>query len=170
MSPCQSNHAPFVGALLFLCTLGVAASPTTPHVLFEPTPAAAQRAAREAAELVRFARTELGVQLDWSDASITQIERLAVALGKDLRREGGKLSEVEGLVRLLGSYVGEVYRRNHGGSWGEAKVGGQHRIALRPTRGDTLLWPAERIRQRLRQGAGGGLATHYQSRMLLAQP
>ena len=161
MLSCRFNHPCCWGVLLLLCTLGVGASPTTPHVLFQPAPAVAQRAAKEAAELVRFARAELGLRLDWSDASVAQIERLATELGKDLRREGGKLSEVDSLVRLLGSYVGEVYRRNHGGSWGEADFGGQRRVALRPEKGGALLWPAERIRQRLRQGAGSRLVAHY---------
>ena len=119
----------FAGVLLLVATLGVGADPTTPHVLFEPAPAVARRAANEAAELVRFARAELGIRLDWSDASIAEVEELAMELGRDLRREGGKLSEVDRLVQLLGSYVGEVYRRNHGGSWGEAGLGGQRHAA-----------------------------------------
>ena len=61
-------------------------------------------------------------------------------------------------------------RPNAWGRWGEADMGGQRRVALRPDRGGGLLWPTEQIRQRLRQGAGGGLAAHYQSRVLLAQP
>jgi len=157
------------GALLLCQVLAAAASPTTPHVIFEPAPQVARRAASEAAELVRFARAELGIRLDWTDASIHQIERLAVELGKDLRREGGKPSEVDKLVRLLGSYAGEVYRRNHGASWGEAYLGGQRRVALRPDSGGKLIWPVERIRRCLRQGGGGGLAA-YDGRTLLAQP
>lgn len=169
MSSHQFNRPRLASALLFCWALAAEASPTTPHVIFEPVPAVERRAASEAAELVRFARAELGIRLDWSDASVVQIERLAVALGKDLRREGSRLSEVDKLVRLLGSYVGEVYRRNHGGRWGEAELGGQRRVALQPDRGQGLVWPIERIRLCLRRGGGSGLAA-YDGQRLLAQP
>lgn len=132
-----------------------------PRISFASDPAAARSAARQAGDMIRFAQLELAVTLDWSDASIAVVEDLAAALHADLRRERGSYSEVRALVQMLGCYVGEVYRRNHGGEWGYVTARGQRRMALRSADGSRVLWPIERVTQRLRS-SGHNVLAYYQ--------
>jgi Domain of unknown function (DUF3806) len=139
-----------------------------PHLDFSPDRAAAQTGAQRAKDMVQFARVELNLKLDWSDASIAKIEELASELHADMRRERMALSDVETLVEMLGSYVGEVFRRNHGGEWGLVKANGKQVLAVKAKSSGTLLWPIERIRQRIRGGGGNNVWAYYQSRTALA--
>lgn len=156
--------------LLLVCTpMTLTASPT-PWVRFEVTPALGRQAAREAEELARFAQVALGIELDFSLASLPKVKHLTAALRADLRARPHEQAEVRALVDRLGSYLGEVYRREYGGTWGRARMAGGSRMALKSARGAGVWWPAGRIRRQL-----GGLAvpaapaaTHIER--LLAQP
>lgn len=145
-------------ALLCALLLATAAQAYEPRLTFAADATAARAAARYAGDMVRFAQLELAVALDLSDASIAQIEQLAGALQTDLWRERGSYSEIEALVQMLGCYVGEVYRRNHGGEWGYVDVQGRRLMALKARVDGRLLWPVERIRQRLHSHANNILA------------
>jgi len=134
------------------------------HLIFTPDQSVARKARDRAQEMVQFATVELGLKLDWSDASIEDIEALSGQLHGDLRRERAALGDVEKLVQLLGSYVGEVFRRNHGGEWGMVDIRGKHVIALKPAHGSAVMWPVERIKQRIRVGAVNNVWAYYQAR------
>jgi hypothetical protein len=129
---------------------------------------AARAASRYAADLVQFARLELSLELDFSDTSVAQIEEVAAELHADLRRERGAIRDVDTLIQMLGSYVGEVYRRNHGGEWGFASTNGKRIMAIRAATGNSLMWPVERIKQRIRGGGSNNVWAYYQSRVALA--
>lgn len=149
--------------ILFLCLMAASCGGLAfePRISFASDPAAARSAARQAGDMIRFAQIELAVSLDWSEASIAVIEDLAAALQADLRRERGSYHEVRALVQMLGCYVGEVYRRNHGGEWGYVTTRGQRRMALRSADGNRVLWPIERVQQRLRSN-GHNVLAYYQ--------
>lgn len=136
-----------------------------PHFDFAPDRSAERTAAKYAKDMVQFARVELNLKLDWSDASIASIEEVASELHADLRRERAAFSDIETLVAMLGSYVGEVFRRNHGGEWGVVKANGKRILAVK-TNG-ALMWPVERIKQRIR-GGHSNVWAYYQSRIALA--
>lgn len=150
---------------VFLCFVGLGSvAAFESRVSFASDPAAARAAQRQAHDMVQFAQVELGLKLDWSDASIAAIEEVAAELHADLRRERAGLRDVDTLVRMLGSYVGEVYRRNHGGDWGYAAANGRRTLAVRTKDGD-LLWPVERIRSRIRGGGDNNVNAYYQARV-----
>lgn len=86
-----------------------------PHLSFVPDKSAERTAAQHAKNMVQFAQVELNLKLDWSDASIEHIEEISAELHADFRRERAVFGDIETLVDMLGSYVGEVSRRNHGG-------------------------------------------------------
>ncbi|MGD9603528.1 MAG: DUF3806 domain-containing protein [Gammaproteobacteria bacterium] len=151
-----------------LAALLPAAGAFESRMQFAPDTGVGRLAARRALELVEFARVELNLKLDFSDASIAEIEEVAAALHADLRRERGALDDVDTLVQMLGSYVGEVYRRNHGGEWGYASANGRRVLAIRPKGGTTLMWPVERIKQRIRGGGSNNVWAYYQSKVALA--
>ncbi len=154
-------------ALLALLLAPTLAYSYESRLSFAPDPKAGQLAARYARDMVQFAQVELGLNLDWSDQSVAAIEDVAAALHADIRRERGAMRDVLALVNMLGGYVGEVYRRNHGGEWGYVSTGGKRLMAVRGADGDPVLWPIERVKQRIR-GNGNNVWAYYQSRVSLA--
>jgi hypothetical protein len=139
-----------------------------PSLTFAADPTAARTALRDANDLVRFAHAELELDLDWRPDSLALVTNLVSELHADLRRDRGSLSDVDGLVRKLGSYVGEVYRRAYGGVWGFVEVRGTRRLALRDGERGALLWPIERVRQCVRGGAAAGVSAFARPRVTLA--
>jgi hypothetical protein len=134
------------------------------HLIFTPDQSVAHKARNRAREMVQFATVELGLKLDWSDASIEDIEALSGQLHDDLRRARAAYGDVEKLAQLLGSYVGEVFRRNHGGEWGIVDIRSKRVLALRSAHGSAVMWPIERIKQRIRVGATSNVWAYYQAR------
>lgn len=89
----------------------------------EPNPN--QIMAAYAANAVSFAQNNFGVSLDFSIDSIKALESLANRLfhtrpkgfiGKLFRKQPSD-NDVEIVCKMLGSYLGEVYRLNKGGEW-----------------------------------------------------
>jgi len=71
-----------------------------------------------AAKLVSFAWDRFQLKLDYSDASIYEVERILNELQKDFSRKGHDArTTIEGLSQYFGAYIGEVLRRKHGGLW-----------------------------------------------------
>ena len=158
----------FWPALLMICGVLQAPLAFESRMSFAADNDAARVASRHARAMVQFAQVELNLELDWSDESIAMIEEVASELHADLRRERGNLRDVETLVQMLGSYVGEVYCRNHGGAWGFAATNGRRLMAVKAKEGNTLLWPIERIKQRIRGGGSSNVWAYYQSQIALA--
>ncbi|MBI2801338.1 MAG: DUF3806 domain-containing protein [Gammaproteobacteria bacterium] len=138
------------------------------HLTFVADRAAERMAEKQARDLVQFARVELNLKLDWSDASIARIEDVAADLHADYRRDKTAFTELDPLLQRLGSYVGEVFRRNHGGVWGFVHANGKRILAMKATDSGTVLWPVERVRQRIRGGATNNVWTYYQTRVAIA--
>ena len=44
-------------------------------------------------------------------------------------------------AKMLGSYVGEVFRRNHGADWGMVDIDGDPIAGLRAVKSAILFWP-----------------------------
>ncbi|HMM77859.1 MAG TPA: DUF3806 domain-containing protein [Gammaproteobacteria bacterium] len=112
-------------------------------------------------DLVLFARSELELELDWSDASVRAVEELAGSLHADVRRRRAAPEEVAPLVTMIGSYLGEVLRRNHGADWGWVSVNGRRVLGLRAHATGALFTPVETVRRRVHQGAASNLWRTY---------
>lgn len=153
-----------VFALLCLVASGTLAARES-HLRFSPDEAAASRAAGDARELVRFAGDALCTRLDWSEASLHAVDELAGSLHADLRRRRAKPADVAPLVAMIGSYVGEVLRRERGGDWGWLLAGGRPVLAFRPAGGAPVALAAA-TRRRVLQGAGGSLWRVYRGASL----
>jgi hypothetical protein len=73
-----------------------------------------------ATRFVRFAWDRFQLSLDYSGASIAEVERILDELQKDFAPKGPEAkSTIEGLSHYFGAYIGEVLRRKHGGVWRE---------------------------------------------------
>jgi hypothetical protein len=71
-----------------------------------------------------------------------------------------------GYAKAFGSYVGEVYRRNHGARWGMISLGGQPFPVLQ-TKSGVNFWPWVRALNRITVGAENNVEDYYQ--VLLAK-
>ena len=156
---------PLFLVLLLSCT---ATTAHESHLTFVADHSAERVALKQAHDLVQFARVELNLKLDWSDASIARIEEVASDLHGDYRRDKTAFAELDPLLQRLGSYVGEVFRRNHGGVWGFVHVNGKRILAVKAKDNSAVLWPIERVRQRIRGGATNNVWTYYQAHAALA--
>ena len=77
-----------------------------------------------AEDAVDFARNNFGVTLDYSVSSVKHVEEMANKLYESTPRgifrffkKAPKPTKVDSVCKMLGGYVGEVYRREKGGQW-----------------------------------------------------
>ena len=69
--------------------------------------------------------------------------------------------QVMQFAKLFGSYVGEVYRKNHGGSWGIVELNGEQFPGFKAQNVDSTFWPWGRVRNRLMNGAEDNVWHYY---------
>jgi hypothetical protein len=73
---------------------------------------------QRAAELIKFAAEKFKLRLDYTEASIPRVEQALAEIHKHI---GTKATENKAAIVKLsngfGSYVGEILRRKHGGTW-----------------------------------------------------
>ncbi|MER6675781.1 hypothetical protein [Streptomyces sp. NPDC000983] len=99
---------------------------------------AAAKPVRWAADAVSTMREGARVRLDYSAQSLWRVDRMI----DDLRREGTPAEAVDGVLRGLGAYAGEVIARQTGAQWWAS--GGDHWIRTP----DGKLWdPIEEARR-----------------------
>jgi hypothetical protein len=151
-------------ALLALAaTVAVAAPPA-----FVPDPAVQAAAEADAEQAVATARRQFGVALDYSDRSIEDVERALAGLHTSYSLASPKPPDEQlmPLAGLLGAYVGEVYRRNHGGAWGQVTMNGRTYPGIHTAAGVDV-WPAGRVMNRITDGPENDVAAFYRR---LAEP
>lgn len=163
----MSMPAFLVRACAALLLLGLCAGPLSARetrLSFAPDRSAQHTALRHARDLVVFAQSELDLELDWTDASVQAIEELAGSLHADVRRQRAGTEEVAPLVTMIGSYIGEVLRRNHGAEWGWVSVNGRRLLGLKAAPTGALFTPVETARRRVHQGAASNLWLTYRAK------
>lgn len=133
---------------------------------FAPDPNVQKMAEAYALDAIDFAQRQFGIKLDWSDASIENVEKALSLMHASYMRTQPKPTEdqVMSFAKGFGSYVGEVYRRNHGAAWGMVNLNGQKFPGLRTKSGKNF-WPWGRALNRITQGAENNMTDYY--RMLL---
>lgn len=95
------------------------------------------------------------VELDYSEASIRQVDRLLSAL----LDEPGRQHDAQSLVLSVGAYLGETTVRSLGGEWrlDEEDIHDSSVLV-----GGCELWPFRRVRQRLHYGTERPLYAWYE--------
>ena len=129
-----------------------------------PLPGDVRRAYSE--DLVEMVRVVTGVELDYSVASVEQLEEFidvlveAVPGGLWARISGQRQRNLRDFAKALGGYSGEVLRRTRGGTW-------EFDGALSPSptafglRGEYgLVWPTAWAQLRIANGASNSLYTY----------
>lgn len=118
-------------------------------------------AEKAALEAIAFARKNFSVELDYSDGSIAHIESIMENFDRSTMGRGLPRPEVLAqLSKMFGSYVGEVYRKNHGGAWGMITNDGGSMPGVQGENG-ILFWPWARVEKRMRQGSDESILDYY---------
>lgn len=115
-----------------------------------------------ALDAVDLAKSQFDIQLDWSDASIENVEKALVKMHAFYAATTPRPTQeqVMSFVKGVGSYVGEVYRRNHGGEWGMVTLNGQKFPGLR-TKAGANSWPWGRVANRITDGDENNVFDYY---------
>lgn len=119
--------------------------------------------AQKAAQWIATALSSSGYRADFTPESLWEIDRFFEEHTRDGEPiAGGLLSESLGpRVIALGSYVGEVIRRNTGGAWrgDDSDPEGEISIELRLP-GGAMCWPVQRAMKRLKNCSEDGIAVY----------
>ena len=126
-------------------------------------------------DAVNYARVRFARPLDFTVASLDEVDRMLAVMYFDVPRtwwqrvvarvRGHRRSDEElwTQAKMWGGYVGEVLRRQWGGSWHSSlQPDGSVRISLEV--GGTRCSPSDEIRRRLADGTPGnapGLLMHF---------
>jgi hypothetical protein len=150
-----------------VATLAAAAIAAPPD--FVPDDGVRQAAEASAADAVRIAQQQFKLKLDGSEASIEDVERALLALNASYAVAAPKPKDAELMpfATAFGAYVGEVYRKNHGATWGRVTLNGSTYDGFRTASGVDV-WPAGRVLNVITDGADNDIAYFY--RKLVAGP
>jgi len=137
---------------------------------FQPDVQVRSKAEGRALEAVRFAKTCFNIDLDWSENSVRHIEAILDHIHKEMPRVKLSQPKIAGMGEVLGSYIGEVFRRHHGGEWGIVELQGQTfpGMRLEPSKGEC--WPWGRVQNRVVNGSEDNVWHYYQFLIGQARP
>jgi hypothetical protein len=167
VSAMRTRRALIVTLMAGLAALASAAHAATPD--FVADDAVRQAAEASAADAVAIAKRQFKLQLDGSEASIDDVERALVALNAAYAIASPKPpdDQLMPMARAFGAYVGEVYRKNHGATWGTVTLNGNRYPGFR-TAGGVNVWPVGRVLNVITDGPDNDIAYFY--RKLVAGP
>lgn len=141
---------------------GEAMSQNSVKQAFSSDPKIAAVTGAYALDAVDHAKTKFGIALDWSDRSIANVETILTRLHADYVKSKTQIPDdaIATLAKAYGSYIGEVYRRNHGGDWGMMTLDGLDFPAVK-ARSGVAFWPIGRVTNRIKNGSGDNVAFYY---------
>jgi len=108
-----------------------------------------------------YLRDQAHINLDWSDASIQQIELVLATFHRQALRDKPSEEKMMRIAKMMGSYVGEVYRKNHGAVWGIATMNGQRLPALETKASHIEFWPWAKAYNRIANGEEDNVLNYY---------
>jgi hypothetical protein len=100
--------------------------------------------------------------LDWSDASIEHVETILTRMHDAIASEGPSAEQIYETAKGFGSYIGEVYRRNHGARWGLVTLGDQSFPGME-SNSAVRFWPWGKVQNRLTNGSEDNVWYYYKS-------
>ena len=114
-----------------------------------------------AEQAVRLGR-EFKINLDYSEGSLEQVERLLARFHDELTsaNPGSKLEEMS---KIWGGYLGEVVRRRFGGEWSIEKYPAGDFLIVSLNVNGARLFPSMKVHKRLTEGSSENIWSFYQS-------
>ena len=137
-----------------------------------PTPTINDMMSAYAEDAVDFARRNFGITLDYTTESVRKVEAIAETLVQArpknfvsrLFRKSPSEEELQTVCKMLGGYIGEIYRRAKGGEWAV----NEEFQALGVQQGENWIFPPSKVNKRLTNGAEDNLWSYFS--VLLAEP
>jgi hypothetical protein len=128
---------------------------------FEPSEDITEIAKAYALDAVDFAKIHFNIKLDFSDSSIKDIENILANLHERLKIDKPKEEDIYRVAKIFGSYLGEVYIKNHGGQWGIINSGNKDNYVGILANNGSLFWSWGRAYNRLINGSEDNINHYY---------
>lgn len=135
--------------------------PGAVNASFEPQPEIEELAKAYSLDAVDFAAQNFEIRLDFSEDSIRLVEQILGNLHDTMPQANPDEKRIWDFAKCFGSYVGEVYRKKHGGRWGTITHGGQEYPGIQGP-GETYFWPWARAYKRIVEGPEENVWHYYQ--------
>jgi hypothetical protein len=115
-------------------------------------------------DAIGYAKRKFNLTLDWSDDSIKNVEKALSLMHASYLKSTPRPTQdqVMSFAKGFGSYIGEVYRRNHGAEWGIVNLNGQKFPGLKSNKGVNF-WPWSRALNRIMQGGENNISDYYKA-------
>ena len=112
-------------------------------------------------DAVDIAARNFKLKLDWSEASIERVEEMLGVLHEQLGAAKPAEETIWTFAKAFGSYIGEVFRKHHGGEWGIIQLGADRFPGIQDKNG-AHFWPWSRVQKRLVAGSENNVWHYYQ--------
>ena len=114
-------------------------------------------------DCIQMVKGQFQLDLDGSDESIKHIEFVLDNLSEHVRANGMDKNRVYNFAKMFGFYIGEVYKRNHGGvTWGNVMIDGTEYYALGKSKDNSpFFWPVLNVMKRLYKGKEANIHQYY---------
>lgn len=114
-------------------------------------------------DCIQMVKGQFQVELDGSDESIAHIEYVLDNLSEHVRVNGMSKNRVYNFAKMFGFYIGEVYKRNHGGViWGNVMIDGTEYYALGKSKDNSpFFWPVLNVMKRIYKGKEANIHQYY---------
>ena len=114
-----------------------------------------------AEDAVRMAQAKFHVALDGSEESIARVEQMLEQIHRATTVKPVADEVVAVFSKTFGSYVGEVFRHHHGGTWFMMDVDGGQYPGIKDESRDFTFWPWGKVCNRIRDGRSESVAAYY---------
>jgi hypothetical protein len=133
------------------------------HAAFRPDTHISEIAAAYALDAVELSMNAFQVSLDFTEESIPALEQALGKLHESFERQRPQEDRIWTLAKTFGSYLGEVFRRAHGGDWGMVTLADRTFPGVRCEPKDVTFSPWIRAHQRILCGPGDDVCSYYRS-------
>jgi hypothetical protein len=117
-----------------------------------------------AKDAVADAKAQFNLTLDYSPSSIEHLERIVAAKYEEIQEKPILPIQMEALAKVWGAYLGEVIRRQRGGTWSTAKEGPYAGLCILQS-GAEQICPLGKVYKRLVNGEEDNL--YFYSQLIL---
>ncbi|MDB2387334.1 DUF3806 domain-containing protein [Shewanella sp.] len=147
--------------VLFLTSVSVQAE----NITFKADSSVPEIAEAYYQDCIEMVKGQFKLDLDGSDESIKHIESVLDNLSEHVRANGMDKNRVYNLAKMFGFYIGEVYKRNHGGvTWGNVIIDGTEYYALGKSKDNSpFFWPVLNVMKRIHKGRDANIQHYYSS-------
>ena len=102
-----------------------------------------------ALDCMDFCASRFSLRLDFSPDSVAEVEECLEALHNEMLTSRSTRDQLQLISKMFGSYLGEAFRRSHGGDWGVCFDGTPGFKII----GGGVCFPAARVHKRLVNGS-----------------